>query len=177
MVKEKYLKILITSRNITYYKNIGYNFIQGNTYEIKFDDINQNSHSKITAICEKCGSENYITIEKYYKNKNNHNYYGCKKCSREKFKLTSNILFGKDNPMQNITIKENKIVVLDNEKKSVLDFCEGVAKQENKKIEVEYLDEIILNVESFGQIKTSEILKKSISALKEDLEKLESKIK
>ena len=106
MIKEKELNIQMTSRNITYYKKLGYNVINGNTYNIKIEDVNKNSKLKITAICEKCDSENYISIEKYYKNFNNHNYYGCKKCSKEKFKLTSNILFGVDNPMKNKEIKE-----------------------------------------------------------------------
>jgi len=108
MIKEKFIKINITSRNITFYKNLGYNFINGNSYEIKVEDINKNSKYKITAICKICGSENNITLEKYYKNKNNHNYYSCKKCSREKFRLTNNILFGTDNPMKNNDIK-NKV--------------------------------------------------------------------
>ena len=106
MIKEKELKIDITSRNITYYKKLGYDIINGNTYEIKIEDINKNSKLKITAICEICDSENLISIEKFYKNKNNHNYYSCKKCSRLKFKLTNNILFGVDNPMLNEDIKK-----------------------------------------------------------------------
>ena len=106
MIKEKNLKINITNRNIAYYKNLGYNFINGNAYDIKIEDINKNSKYKITAICEICNSETIISLEKYYKNKNNHNYYSCKKCSREKFKLTNNKLFGFDNPMQKNEIKE-----------------------------------------------------------------------
>jgi hypothetical protein len=109
MIKEVNLNIGITTRNISFYINKGYdNLLIGNNYNIKIEDINRNSKCKITAICELCKSENVIGLDKYYKNKSNHNFYSCKKCSRNKFILTNNIKFGVDNPMQNLDIK-NKV--------------------------------------------------------------------
>ena len=108
MIKETKLKINMSYRNITYYKSKGYNVSLHDIVEIKIEDVNKNSKIQITAICELCGSENKVSIYKYYKNKERHNYYGCRKCSRKKFKLTNLDKFGVDNPMKNEEIK-NKI--------------------------------------------------------------------
>lgn len=108
MIKETEIKILITSRNITYYKNLGYNACANSIIDIKIEDVNINSKVKVTAICEECGNENIIRLEKYNKNKERQGYYGCKKCSRKKFRLTNIEKFGYDNPMKNERIK-NKV--------------------------------------------------------------------
>jgi len=109
MIKEKEVLVLITRRNITYYKNLNYNVDKINTEVlIKIEDINKNSHVKITAVCDKCGEETPLRIHKYYENLNRCGYYGCKKCSREKFKRTSLDLFGVDNPMKNKEIIEKQ---------------------------------------------------------------------
>ena len=54
MVVEKIVNILINSRNITYYRNLGYNLYNPNNYniiEVKIEDLNINSRVKIHAIC------------------------------------------------------------------------------------------------------------------------------
>jgi len=90
MIKEKELSVLITRRNISYYKLLGYNVEQINTEVlIKIEDVNKNSHQRITAVCELCNSEHNLSLYKYYKNKERYGYYGCKKCSREKSKKTN----------------------------------------------------------------------------------------
>jgi len=106
MIKEKEIMVNITRRNITYYKNLGYKTDKINTeISIKIEDVNKNSHDKITAICEKCGKETSIRIEKYYVNKDRCGYYGCRDCSRIKYKETCIDKFGFDNPMKSEEIK------------------------------------------------------------------------
>ncbi len=100
MIKEKEILTLISRRNVSFYKNLGYNIDKIDTEVlIKIDDINKGSHQKITAIC-KCGNETKIRVHKYYENVERCGYYGCKKCSREKYKITNIEKYGFDNPMK-----------------------------------------------------------------------------
>ncbi len=79
----------------------------------------------------------------------------------------------KDNEIND---KGNKIIVVDNRKKEIADFCESVAGDAGKKAEVELKEGLVITVESFGQFSPEEVFKKSISELKEDLEKASKKI-
>jgi len=107
MIKEKELKILITRRNKKYYVEKGYECKEiDKEIVVKIEDINPTSKIKVTAICEKCNNEKIISLNKYTENKNRGGYYGCKKCSRLKFKETNMKIYGVDNPMKLETIKE-----------------------------------------------------------------------
>lgn len=77
-----------------------------------------------------------------------------------------------------IEIKEkgNKIVILDNKKKEVKDLCEGIALKRKKLVEVNYLDEKIVVLESFGQMEPENVFKKSIEILRKDLEELNKEV-
>jgi DNA-directed RNA polymerase subunit D len=79
-------------------------------------------------------------------------------------------------PDNEIKDKGNKIVIIDNKKKEVADLCEGIANERDKKAEVEFKDDLIITVESFGQINPEEIFKKSIEELESDLEEVSKKI-
>lgn len=104
MIKEEHISINIVSRNLKYYNNIGYTCKVGCHSLIKIDDIPKNSHVNVTAICDNCGKERIITFQKYNENFNNHMLYTCKKCSHIKNKITNNIKYGVDYPLQNKTI-------------------------------------------------------------------------
>ena len=109
MIKETELEILITRRNVTYYKNLGYNVDKIDTkILVKIEDVNPNSDCRITAICEceDCNNETSISLYKYNVNKNRQGYYGCKKCSRKKFKKTCLYIYGDENPMKSQEIKD-----------------------------------------------------------------------
>ena len=82
-------------------------------------------------------------------------------------------LMCKDNEIKE---KGNKIIVIDNQKKEAADICENIVGEEGKKTEIEFNDNLIITVESFGQLSPEEIFKKSIDELKEDLEKVSKKI-
>lgn len=72
--------------------------------------------------------------------------------------------------------KGNNIVIYDDEKKGVLDVCEGICNAGGKKAEVKFNDELIINLESFGQMNVKNIFKKSINELKKDLSKIPKKL-
>ncbi len=73
--------------------------------------------------------------------------------------------------------KGNKIILKDDNEKTVLDFCEGLAQRKKKKIEVTETGEFLFTVESFGQMKAEEIFKKSIEILEKELKGISKKIK
>ena len=77
----------------------------------------------------------------------------------------------KEHLPENEIKKESKnIIVLDNQKKEASDICEEICREEGKKIEIIPKNEIIITIESFGQLEVNDIFKKSISALSKDLE-------
>lgn len=89
MIKEKEILINITSRNISNYLSKGYNVKNGDKYTIDINDLPNNSHVKITAICEICGNEYKLMFAKYNENKKRYGFYSCKKCSNKKREKTS----------------------------------------------------------------------------------------
>lgn len=79
----------------------------------------------------------------------------------------------KDNEIKD---RGNKILVVDNQKKEIADLCENISAEEGKKAEIEFKDDLIITVESFGQMTPEEIFKKSVEELKKDLESVSKKI-
>ncbi|HUW43341.1 MAG TPA: hypothetical protein VMV95_00015 [Bacillota bacterium] len=79
-------------------------------------------------------------------------------------------------PDADIQEKGNKIIITDNKKREIADFCEGVANKKKKKAEINAKGELVITVESFGQISAESIFKKSVEALKKDLALLAKEI-
>lgn len=77
-----------------------------------------------------------------------------------------------------IEVKEkgNKIIIKDNKDVPLMDFCEGIAIKTGKKAEIKDEENLIIKIESFGQIETKEIFKKSLEILKKDLAQIAKKI-
>lgn len=73
--------------------------------------------------------------------------------------------------------KGNKVILKDDNEKTVLDFCEGLAQRKKKKVEVTETGEFLFTVESFGQMKAEEIFKKSVEILEKELKGISKKIK
>jgi DNA-directed RNA polymerase subunit D len=80
-------------------------------------------------------------------------------------------------PNANVKEKGDKIEIIDDQAKEVLDVCEGVADVVDKKVEVENNKGLIMTVESFGQTDVNDIFEKSIGALKKDLAEVSKKVK
>ena len=80
-------------------------------------------------------------------------------------------------PDCNFEEKGDKITLIDDGAKEVADIIEGLANKADKKAEVEVEKDLIITLESFGQMDTKDIFTKSIEALKKDLAELSKKIK
>ena len=88
MIKNNKIIVNISYRNVTHYMKLGYNAIINKSLEIKTTDLPTVSHVKIESICQLCGGINKIMYCKYITNINRYGFYGCRGCSREKFRMT-----------------------------------------------------------------------------------------
>ncbi|VVB80216.1 DNA-directed RNA polymerase subunit D [uncultured archaeon] len=79
-------------------------------------------------------------------------------------------------PKAEIKEKGNKIIIQDNQKADMIDFCEGIAQKNGAEIEIKYNPELIITLEGFGQMDVDDIFKKAVEELGKDLEQLEKKI-
>lgn len=86
MILDEFVNVSISYRNITFYKNKGYDFKINNTYKIPTSDLNIYSQIKINVECDVCKATNLLSYQKYNKSLGNSNYYSCKKCSHNKKK-------------------------------------------------------------------------------------------
>lgn len=93
---------------------------------------------------------------------------------RKSYNITINKEFEKElkNIFPDLKYKEkgNKIIISDNNKENICDFCEGLCEEKGEKAEIEDNKKLIVYIESFGQITPEEIFKKSIDVLKKELE-------
>ncbi|MCX6749887.1 MAG: hypothetical protein NTZ83_00345 [Candidatus Pacearchaeota archaeon] len=82
------------------------------------------------------------------------------------------------NAFPNIEIKQkgDRYLIVDDKEKEIADICEGLAEKHGKKIEVKTTNEVIITLESFGQIDAKSIFTKSIEALKKDLSEVSKKL-
>lgn len=78
----------------------------------------------------------------------------------------------------NVEIKQkgDKYTLIDDKEKEITDICEGLAEKYGKKIEVKTNGEVVISLESFGQIDAKSIFTKSIEALKKDLGEVSKKL-
>lgn len=79
-------------------------------------------------------------------------------------------------PANEIKEKGDKIIILDNLQKEVCDVCEGICEKYNKNVEIKPTKELVITLESFGQLNVKEIFKKSVEILKKDLLEVSKKI-
>jgi len=91
---------------------------------------------------------------------------------REQYEITLNKKFAdsikKIFPDNKIKEKGDKIIILDDQVKSLADYCEAICEKEGEKAELKETGELVFVVESFGQLEAKEILEKAIDALEKD---------
>ena len=101
MILNNSLKIPITFRNKTHYKNLGYDVNKKKEIVVFSDDILKHLSKSSGVICDvkcdKCGKEYNLSFSSYFKNLNRGGYFSCKQCSNDKKKVTNLIIFGVDN--------------------------------------------------------------------------------
>ena len=73
-------------------------------------------------------------------------------------------------PDKELSEKGNKIIIKDDGEKEIADVCEGIASKRKKEVSIKFEDELVITVESFGQMSPENMVKKSIEVLKKDLE-------
>ncbi len=79
-------------------------------------------------------------------------------------------------PKNEIKERGDKIIITDDKEKEICDICEGICERAKKPAETNYTDELIISIESFGQMDVKDIFKKSITALKKDLAEVGKKV-
>ena len=79
----------------------------------------------------------------------------------------------------NVEVKEkgNKILIFDYGKQEICDICEGICEKSKKEFETTLTNNLIITIESFGQLETREIFKGAIEELRKDLKEVVKKIK
>ena len=80
-------------------------------------------------------------------------------------------------PQKQISEKGDKAIIKDNEEKEIADFVEGVCERENIQCEEKTDGNLVVNIESFGQISPEDIFSKSIEVLRSDLEDFKKQLK
>ena len=81
------------------------------------------------------------------------------------------------NPEIEINIKGNKAIIQDNREREITDVCEGLSEKEGKDVEIKPMKDLVISIESFGQINVKDIFNKSVEVLKKELEEFAKKIK
>tara|TARA_Y100000034_G_scaffold69764_1_gene84205 strand:- start:1106 stop:1822 length:717 start_codon:yes stop_codon:yes gene_type:complete len=80
-------------------------------------------------------------------------------------------------PEASIKEKDGKIVVVDDGLKEVCDVVESIAESKGKTAEIVPKGELIVTLESFGQLNNKEIFKGAVDELKKDLSEVSKKLK
>ncbi|MCX6749567.1 MAG: DNA-directed RNA polymerase subunit D [Candidatus Pacearchaeota archaeon] len=79
-------------------------------------------------------------------------------------------------PGAEIKEKAGKIVIIDDKKREMTDVCEGICIKKKKKAEITKKNELVITIESFGQLDAKDMFKEAIDVLKKDLASVEKAI-
>lgn len=110
MILQEYIGIKISSKNLQYYKNLGYKVKNKETVLVKNEDIPRGSHIKEKRTCDNCGKEIYRTRRAISDTFDSYGKDLCIECSKifriEKMKKTNIEKYGTEFPMQSEEIKK-----------------------------------------------------------------------
>lgn len=114
MILDEIVKVFISYRNISYYRDRGYDVFINQFVEVDIKDVCPNSITKVNAKCDICGFSVSISLQKYSKSCKKGGYYSCRKCSHAKSKrgfeeVSNSIRIAKNKKYDDITnkIEEN----------------------------------------------------------------------
>jgi hypothetical protein len=111
MIKSPYVEIKVSNNQIKYWRQKGYSVKGGNELvTVKVSDLPLHSGQKIKVVCDICGQEKEITLNRYNINtKQQTEDYACsRKCATQKNQRTVQIKYGVDNVSQLTEIKKKK---------------------------------------------------------------------
>jgi hypothetical protein len=89
MILNDYVELKINNRYIKYYKDKGYDVIGNKVYEIKIEDLPEQSHVIVDVKCDNCGVVKKIKYFNYILNYKNGNVYYCNDCKYIKIEKTN----------------------------------------------------------------------------------------
>ena len=121
ILNEKTL-IDITERNVTHFKELGYNAIIKEKLEVDIKHLSRYSRNKINIKCDNCNKESIMTYNKYMDNFDRQGFYTCRKCSGIKKKNSFMENFGND---------PDKLKELDEKRKSTNKLRNGDGNYNN----------------------------------------------
>jgi formylmethanofuran dehydrogenase subunit E len=75
MILDKYVSILVTSRYVSYYNDLGYNARIGEILDVDIKDLKPHSRQKVNVQCDYCGN---VLIKEY--RRANKEKYCCDVC-------------------------------------------------------------------------------------------------
>jgi len=135
MILSKTLKIKITNKTITYYKQLGFDKVRsGDIITINSSQLSKGSHEIIVVDCDECHNAKNIEFKTYYilTNGLNDKYY-CNKCKTIKTKITNLKKYGVDNVFKSEKIK-NKIKKIKKSKYNN-EYYNNIEKQKQTNLE------------------------------------------
>lgn len=100
MIIDKVVLIKGNSKNLKYYRSLGYIIEVGDTIYINVEHLSKGSTFKVNCTCDKCGVLKQIawgTLYKYINGNINNNYF-CSSCNSDKRIKTNNIKYGGNSP-------------------------------------------------------------------------------
>jgi len=97
MIIDDFVNISVSSKNITYYRSIGYILKTGDNFNIKIEDLQKTSAFKVNVKCDNCGDEKYIQYRLYNNNIEKSKMYYCIKCKHLKTEDTKLKKYGNKN--------------------------------------------------------------------------------
>lgn len=130
MLKHTHITILPSSKNLAFWKALGYTDAKmKHPLQVKPEHLTDGIQAKVDVICDRCSTEYNIIYAKYVKNKNRNGYYKCNACGisdktdrfkdnnpslnpqyQKKKKETWIANYGFDNPSKSEVIKDKKAV-------------------------------------------------------------------
>jgi len=111
MIKEKIIKIKISTKKIKIYNDLGYNVNFNDILEIPIEHLQKGYQIMIIGICDSCGKEKSMMYKTYLYCINNsylychENIYYCKKCASEKIKKIMKKKYGVEYAMKSELFK------------------------------------------------------------------------
>ena len=108
MILSKSVKVKIYSKNINYYKKLGFTKIKNNDIiDIEIEKVSEGSHILVDVCCDICNTNKKLKYFKYIKNIKRQGYYTCsQKCGNEKRKKTNIKKYGSEFILQSDYGKE-----------------------------------------------------------------------
>jgi hypothetical protein len=130
LISEK-ISIKLFSKNINYYKNLGYECNIGDTIIVDVKELSKFSRLKVEVMCDNCKKIKNIKYSDYILSNKDNTYY-CYNCKSIRMKKTNIKKYGVENVFQLESIKEKSKKT--NLKKRGCEFATQCNETKNKKI-------------------------------------------